>query len=184
MLCRMCIWTRWPVGSCKIGARRTAQKHKKHQSLGISLYECDIPLLVVSMMHSYIFIFWPAGLMDKASAPGAGNSRFESWADQKLGLGEAHKRRTALTDLCSRMVCPPASKPGLLGSIPGRAGPWPPLRRPPSQSKMGRTHRMAQATRASRLQRFMPMCTSTSARMGHPSHFSTGQKSAQLCASC
>ena len=26
---------------------------------------------------------WPAGLMDKASAPGAGDSRFESWAGQK-----------------------------------------------------------------------------------------------------
>ena len=26
---------------------------------------------------------WSVGLMDKASAPGAGDSRFESWADHK-----------------------------------------------------------------------------------------------------
>ena len=28
------------------------------------------------------FCRWPVGLMDKASAPGAGDSRFESWAGQ------------------------------------------------------------------------------------------------------
>ena len=104
MLCRMCIWTRWPVGSCKIGARRTAQKHKKHQSLGISLYECDIPLLVVIMMHSYIFNFWPAGLMDKASASGAGDSRFESWADhwwRERNSGEVGEWPSArMNELC------------------------------------------------------------------------------------
>ena len=27
---------------------------------------------------------WPVGLMDKASAPGAGDSRFESWAGHSL----------------------------------------------------------------------------------------------------
>ena len=27
-----------------------------------------------------LFIEWPVGLMDKASASGAGDSRFESWA--------------------------------------------------------------------------------------------------------
>ena len=30
------------------------------------------------------------GLMDKASASGAGDSRFESWADHWLGSGESH----------------------------------------------------------------------------------------------
>ena len=28
--------------------------------------------------------YWPVGLMDKASASGAGDSRFESWAGQDL----------------------------------------------------------------------------------------------------
>ena len=29
---------------------------------------------------SWLFVTWPVGLMDKASASGAGDSRFESWA--------------------------------------------------------------------------------------------------------
>jgi hypothetical protein len=33
---------------------------------------------------------WPVGLMDKASASGAGDSRFESWAGHLERAGEAH----------------------------------------------------------------------------------------------
>ena len=39
---------------------------------------------------------WPVGLMDKASAPGAGNSRFESWADHVPGQCHARFVKYAL----------------------------------------------------------------------------------------
>ena len=36
------------------------------------------------------FIHRPVGLMDKVSASGAGESRFESWAGQAIVAGRAH----------------------------------------------------------------------------------------------
>ena len=39
-------------------------------------------------MPGWAFHNWPVGLMDKASAPGAGDSRFESWAGHYDALFE------------------------------------------------------------------------------------------------
>lgn len=38
------------------------------------------PARPIQMKPSCAFFKWPVGLMDKASASGAGDSRFESWA--------------------------------------------------------------------------------------------------------
>lgn len=40
---------------------------------------------------------WPVGLMDKASASGAGDSRFESWAGHALSKANADVKATAAT---------------------------------------------------------------------------------------
>ena len=43
------------------------------------------PLLARSQTLVTVQLFhWPVGLMDKASAPGAGDSRFESWASHRV----------------------------------------------------------------------------------------------------
>ena len=62
--------------------------------------------------------------MDKASAPGAGDSRFESWAEHReLGLGLGTSDAKSCTDFCGRMVLPTGFKtwPAGFDPRPGRA---------------------------------------------------------------
>jgi hypothetical protein len=48
---------------------------------------------------AYVYLRrWPVGLMDKASASGAGDSRFESWAGHVMRV-DPYMRRTPLPDL-------------------------------------------------------------------------------------
>ena len=63
----------------------------------------------------------PVGLMDKASASGAGDSRFESWADQ-LGLGACASNARPAPTSAAEWFYPPASKTWPAGFDPP-AGP-------------------------------------------------------------
>ena len=61
------------------------------------------------MRHYVLQVIWPVGLMDKASASGAGDSRFESWAGHFALSRDAlirthHKRDRCLRALFARVV--------------------------------------------------------------------------------
>ena len=61
----------------------------------------------VEVVRHAAIISWPVGLMDKASASGAGDSRLESWA----GHGRCCPRQAARCCPASRLShprCPPA----------------------------------------------------------------------------
>ena len=66
--------------------------------------------------------YWPVGLMDKASAPGAGDSRFESWAGHSMRL---HVGAAASTGSCKTPRRPVVAR---TGAPAPRAGlQWPTL---------------------------------------------------------
>ena len=46
---------------------------------------CDQSILVAALLSQR----WPVGLMDKASASGAGDSRLESWVGRAMQCGHA-----------------------------------------------------------------------------------------------
>ena len=73
----------------------------KNQPLAKMLNRC--------MMIKLKLVYWPVGLMDKASASGAGDSRFESWAGQ-LMCGVASTSR--MLEI-KALIKPPVTRPEL-----------------------------------------------------------------------
>ena len=62
------------------------------------------------MMIKLKLVYWPVGLMDKVSASGAGDSRYESWAGQLI-CGVASSIRMLE---CNALINPPATSPELV----------------------------------------------------------------------
>ena len=61
----------------------------------------------VEVVRHAAIISWPAGLMDKASASGAGDSRLKSWAGHDHAA-HARQRAAASASLLSHPSCPHA----------------------------------------------------------------------------
>ena len=74
-------------------------------------------------MPGWAFANWPVGLMDKASAPGAGDSRFESWAGHYEALPEDRVAWTIAHWFACRCTHPAATPWGKEGTAhPGPRG--------------------------------------------------------------